>query len=226
MNLQKRLPNISIVIPCFLKSNKHLSMSCRCIDTIKKCTTLPYDLIIVENSDEPLLEDECDTHIYSNKFKSFAVNVNEGLHKSKSDYTVLVSNDIFVEDGWLEGMLKCFEDSKCGVSYPLSRQFNIDREDKIEPWFFGAIWMVSKEAIAKVGYLDERFINSFEDSDYWIRMMMSGYSLLLNRNVLVEHLVGATAYGIDSHTENYKKNQKLFIEKHKDCGLDIYQDLK
>jgi len=201
-------------------------MSCRCISSLRRTTKIPFELIIVENSPDPLLEDYGDKHIYTDEFLPFAKNVNMGLKASNSDYTVLLSNDVFLEDGWLEGLLKCFEDDKCGIACPLSRQFHMQREDKIEFGFFGAVWMVKREVLDTVGYLDERFINSFEDSDLWIRTLMAGYKLLMNRNVLVEHLVGATAYGINNHTDNYRKNQKLFIDKHNDCGLDIYEDLK
>ena len=226
MSHRKKLPSISIVIPCLLTSDKHIAMTCRCIDTVLRHTTIPYEIVLIENSKERYLEDEGYVYLHSLKSLTFAENVNKGLLHSKSDYVVVLSNDVFVEDGWLEGLLKCFENPLCGVACPLSKQFNMRREDKIEFGFFGAIFMLKRQVLLDVGYLDERFVNSFEDSDYWIRIMKAGFRLLMNRNVMVEHLVGATEYGIDSHTENYRKNQKLFIEKHNECGLDIFADLK
>lgn len=133
---------------------------------------------------------------------------------------------MFVEDNWLEGLLKCFDKEDCGIACPLSRQFNMQRVDVIEFGFFGAIWMIKREALINIGGLDERFINSFEDSDYWIRALKAGYNLYMNRNVLVEHLVGYTAYKVEGHKQRYQKNRTLFIDKHKDCGLEVYEVLK
>lgn len=212
-----------IVLPVHINRNFQIPMTVKCINLLREHTP-SANLIIVET--EQLFEDMADEHICSGDPLTFAKKVNIGLRQSKADHVIIASNDIYVSDGYAEAMLKCFEHDKCGVATVLSEQFHEKTRDLIEEGFFGGLWMVSRECLNKVGLLDETFINCFEDSDYWVRVKLAGMKILINRSVQIHHVQSQTVMHDESHANNYCFGRKIFKEKHKDCGLELYERLK
>jgi len=50
--------------------------------------------------------------------------------------------------------------------------------------------------------------------------------ILMNRNIQVEHKDGSTIHKFEGHTERYIAMRKKFNEKHKDCNLQIFKNLR
>lgn len=203
-------------------------MSIKCISLLEEATLNDYQLIIVENGDMPTHHDSgVAAYVYTREINHFAKNVNIGLQFARGEYVVVLSNDVFVPFGWDDFLLRVFKKKpNCGVATLLSSEFNEPEQDIIEEGYFGAIWMAKKEVIDKVGLLDERFKNSFDDADYWVRVKQAGYGLYVNKGHIVEHLVKATANKNPKHHKLYEENRRLFNEKHKDCGLEIFERLR
>lgn len=218
---------IQIIIPAYLKEQKHIAMTYKCLEYVSRNTKYPHEIIIVENSENPTFEFDADLFIRTPTFNTYAVNVNLGLKHSNADYMVVLSNDVYVPKDWDMYLLECFKSNNdCGIATLESKQFNTAIEDKIEEGFFGGIWCISRQALDKIGLLDERFINTFEDADYWIRALSAGYKLYKNKKIQVEHLVGATSYYVSNHQSNYDKNRILFNDKHKDCNIPLFEQLR
>jgi glycosyltransferase involved in cell wall biosynthesis len=216
---------LSVVVPVLLKSLKHIAMTQKCLDLARKCTQLPFELVIVESGTQHLAE-EADVYIYEKKVTTPEISHNRGFKSASGDYIALLTNDVFVSDGWLECLLDCFKISDCGASTLGSTQFHHVKNNTIEEGNWWSVVMIKKDVFEKVGYYDERYINSWCDTDLLMRMYLSGYKMYRNFNCIVEHLVGQTIYDKPDFHKNYSDGQRLFNEKFQDCGHPLFNQLR
>lgn len=79
---------------------------------------------------------------------------------------------------------------------------------------------ISREAISKVGLLDENFGRGYyEDFDYSLRVKQAGFDLRVAENVFIYHRGSASFSKLPKETkELMRRNKKLMISKH---GSDI-----
>lgn len=218
-------PLISVVVPVLIRNDKQLAMTMKCLGLAKLKTKLPYELIIVESGSQ-YLADEADVHIYEKDVTTPEISHNRGFRAARGEYVVLLTNDVFVDDNWLECLLDCFKLPWVGAATLASTQFHHVKQDKIEEGNWWSVAMVPKKVFEEVGYYDERFINSWCDTDLLIRIYKTGKKMYRNFNCVVEHLVGATIYEKPGFKENYEMGRKLFHMKHSDCGLEIFDKVK
>lgn len=219
---------LDIIIPCLHNNQKNFISTQKCVNSIRENTKEKYNLIIVENL-QRWMSDESDVYVGFNKQRTCAENVNTGLSLSTGDYICVITNDVFVKEGWLESLMECFKDPLCGIATLDSSQFNREPKDEITEMFFGGIWMMPRAVFEKVGFWDESFQHAFDDADYWVRVYQAGYTIKMNHNVVVSHDQGGrTIYELngDKHHEIFNTNRKRFNEKHADCGLQIFEVLK
>lgn len=222
------MDTVDIIIPSANLNERIHDITMECVGNIK--ASEDYEkykprIIIVETGG-CYFQGCSDVLIYSDNIGTYAKNVNKGLRESNADYMIVMSNDVFVNDKFIKPMLECFDEPRCGIATVLSSEFKEEPEDVIEEGYWGGCWMMSRECFEDVGYLDERFVNSFEDADYWVRTELAGYKLYLNRSCLVHHIGRATVRHDKSHRKNFSKNRELFQEKHKDSISKLYNQLK
>jgi len=212
---------VSVVIPCYIKNDKLFGLTMRCISAARYKTNIPFKTIIVETTTN-YLSDEADIHVYEKERTNATKSINRGFRCTDSQYVVLLTNDVIVGDGWLEALLKPFEvKPDCGASTLASTQFNHRKHDKIEEGIWGSVFMVRKQD----AWFDEGFVNSWDDSDMWMRIYSQGLRMYRNFNCVVEHEPGQTHYGDPNHQRNFDKNRDYFVDKWKDCGLELYNVL-
>ena len=214
------MPSISVVVPTLIKTDKHLALTLQCLEKARACTKLPFELIIVETLTN-YLEDYADTYIQEPTKTSDVSSFNRGFQAASGDYLCLLTNDVLVDTGWLECLLECFKIDDCGISTLATDQFNHEKHEEISEgiWFSVAMWR-------NIGELfDELYVNSWNDTDFVMRMYLKGKKAYRNDNCVVHHEVGATQYNDPKHWENYHKNMSLFKSRYKDCGHPIYEIL-
>jgi len=120
---------ISLVI---LTCNQ-LAFTKKCIASIYKHTSEPFELIVVDNGSTdgtiPYLEALSKKRenkvaikiIQNEKNLGFAAGNNQGIAASVGDYILLMNNDIVVTPGWLDRLIRCAEkDPSIGIVGPLS----------------------------------------------------------------------------------------------------------
>ncbi len=96
------------------------------IDSIRRHTKSPYEIIIVDNAStdgtvEYLKAQKDIRTIFNEENVGFPAGCNQGMGVAKGDYIVLLNNDVIVTDGWLEGMIECSEaDPKIGIVGPMT----------------------------------------------------------------------------------------------------------
>lgn len=202
---------ISVVVPVYIKEQKHIPMTYKCIENALDNTKMDFELVVVETCSE-YFKEYADVHIYE-KTRTFpARSINRAFHCCYGDFVVLLTNDAMVGNGWLERLVECFEKREdCGLATLASNQFNHSKEDKIEEGIWFSVAMMKKRA----EYFDERFKITWNDTDLIMRIYAEGKKMYRNFNCIVEHNnPGTTLYSDPGLTDDLLIGKSLFIEKH------------
>ncbi len=169
-----------------------------CIDRVKQYTK-NYDLIILDNNGGPNF--------------NHSREMNRILSICKTDYLLLMDDDVFAEPGWVDGMLRCMN-PRVGVVTPLhkDKHGNLSYAGIVmRPDYTGhhthyvaapevpvpiqtlcsAIMLID---VRKCGHLliDESYSKYFLDIDYGLRVWEAGFSVVCSPYTMVTHVGGAT----------------------------------
>jgi len=171
----------------------------------------------------------------------FAGGVNFGIQKARGQYVVILNNDTLPTAGWLDDMVAAFEsDPTLGIVSPVSNY--VGEGPQLEPTaieikpeeidtyssrlkgrgvynepgrlvFFCA--MIRRSVIEQIGLLDEGYIKgNFEDDDYCLRAILSGYKLGVAKSAFVFHY-GSITFKKNRivHSDHMELNRKRFFLK-------------
>lgn len=212
---------ISVVVPVYIRESKHLAMSIRCLCRARELTGVKFQTIIVETGSN-YLTDYADIHISERNRTTADKSINRAFYCCDTPYTVLLTNDVMVSDGWLEALMEPFnKKADCGVSTLASDQFGHTKQDSIEEGIWGSVFMIP----SKYARFDENYVNSWEDSDLWMQMYTLGFKMYRNFNCVVSHNPGQTVYQDKLTQDNYERNREYFIKKWKGSELELYKIL-
>ena len=204
----------SIIIPSYLINARLVALANKCIASIHKTTKQEYEIIMVESGEYEV--EGADILIRLQDQTPFARAVNLGTRVASGEYLVICNNDLELPEGWEEAIEETFEsDDNCAIATLQSSEENKPEFDEIREDFFGGFWVIHEESFFDIGDLDEQFVNSFEDADYWLRTRADGAKILKNCKLNVLHHARQTV-DIDllNHSQNYIKNRELFNQKH------------
>jgi len=191
-----------------------------CFERIKKYTK-DYELILIDNGSihgQDLLRKYADVLILNEENLGFAKACNQGFRRATGKYICCCNNDIFVYKGWLEALMKTFEDNPdCGVAMPaLMKQtkkgkealkINYDKYGKGAE--FGSCWLIKKETMDKIGLFDENFKIGFgEDRDYWRRLRKIGLDTYKTHKTRVFHQGNITISKIENRKQYTGPNRE------------------
>jgi O-antigen biosynthesis protein len=224
-------PTIDIIIPSFNGKyllEKHLPQVFQNSDFLRK-------IIIIDNgstdgSVEWLKENYPEVIIVKNSSNlGFTKPINQGVAVSKSDYIVLLNNDVHPEKDYLRNILHFFEDEKVfavsfnenGSSWPLVRwegkiQFTRG-EDKTTPmysaWASGGSAIFRRSIWDKLGGLNEIYAPFYwEDIDIGYRAWKMGYKIIWDKDSLVLHEHESTAKKINpTYLSTIKQRNELLF---------------
>jgi GT2 family glycosyltransferase len=220
------MQGVSVIVPVLVNSIEQVAMTIRCIKTAKETTKIPFQVVIVETLTD-YFKDLSDVYIWEKEKTNATISLNRAYKAANTEWKVLLTNDVFVKDGWLEAMFECFKQKEdCAVSTLASNQFNHNQSFKIEEGNWWSIALIPQWIFDKVGYFDEDFRGVWDDTDMLMRIYRSGLKMYRNFSVVVDHLIGESHYDNPKHLENYQHGEKLFYEKHKGCGIPIFDKLK
>lgn len=140
-------PKVDIIIPTF-NNLKYLKP---CIESVRRQTDWPYQLIVVDSGDDPTLEwlrEQPDIKtLRSDARLTYAQATNLGLKESKGKYVLLLNNDTIVSKGWLSSMMVEAIKPGVGAVGPLS---NCDRG-----WSHNEPIVVNGRNLEKMGTLED-----------------------------------------------------------------------
>jgi glycosyltransferase involved in cell wall biosynthesis len=191
----------------------------KCIDSIKQYTS-NYDLIILDNNRGPNFNHPRE--------------MNRIISVAKTDYLVLMDDDVFVEEGWLNGLFGALSPD-VGVVTPLHKDKNgelsysgvflmlngtgehahiidIPSEARSIPTLCSAIMLID---LNKCRYLlfNERNRKYFLDIDYGLQVWEAGYRVVCTPETTVTHIGGGTlTQGSSDAMVLHKIDEDIFIE--------------
>ncbi len=121
---------VSIIILTF----NQLEHTRRCLESIEKHTSMPFELVFVDNgsSDGTVdwLREQVRQHpqwklIANDRNLGFSTGCNQGIKASRGNFIMLLNNDVIVTDGWLSGLLECLESSPgTGIVGPMTNNIS------------------------------------------------------------------------------------------------------
>lgn len=202
-----------------------------CVQSIKNQTYKDYELIIVDNNStdgsiEKLQERfGYDNIIYDIKDKNygFAKGMNIGVSKCKGEIVVLLNNDVYLKENFLQNVVDKF-DEKPFYSTLRGKELAWDKGEFTNAVQSGALYLKHRvqcvgekteqececvgphgsfvvmkkslidDIVNKSGYLyDEDFETGWEDTDLWIRMQLFGHRCLYIPKIIAWHVGSASA---------------------------------
>ena len=223
-----------IIIPVW----NQLEFTRECIEAIIKNTSYPYRLILVDNAsdeatkrylegvrDRSSLEIEL---IRNEENLGFVKAVNQGLRISDSPFVCVMNNDTIPAPGWLERMIDfaaCHPD--VGLINP---QCNGHGNMKIDDYARGLAkkrgeymemnqcqgfcMLIKREAVERVGYLDEAFgIGGFDDTDYSMRAHIAGYRCVAIKDAYVYHRLHSSFNASGDREDWVRRNRRIYYDK-------------
>ena len=205
--------NVSIVITCV----DMLELTRGCVELIEEHTPQAYDLIIVADECQEEMLDWLKTLeakvITNTKRVGSPTALNMGINVAEGKYIGWVHNDISVTEGWLEPLITALDEHP-DFGWVTSRYMR----GGLMANFGIACSFFLKEALDKVGLLDERFSKGWgwDDNDLLLRFWKAGYQPHGVSKSVVYHPAQATTMRalLGNRMEGLVlKNQQLFIEK-------------
>jgi O-antigen biosynthesis protein len=125
-----RFEGTSIIIPTY-NQRDYLQ---KCIESIQQYTTLPYEIIVIDNGSDDGTSDYLASIRNRIRYRiqetneGFAGAVNEGLRLAMGSTLLFLNNDTLVTRGWLENLLACvMEDPKTGLAGPVTNYISGDQ---------------------------------------------------------------------------------------------------
>lgn len=112
----------------------------------------------------------------------------------------------------LLGLSKLFPKSKRFGRYNMTF-LDIDQQAEVDA-VVGACMLLRREAIAKVGLLDEQFFMYGEDLDWCLRVKQAGYQVLYYPSVTVHHIKRAASRSSKKAQFEFQRAMWLFYKKH------------
>ena len=133
------LPNIAGLTSIVILTFNELKYTRECIESIRKYTTEPHEIIFVVNASadgtvkwlKKIVQVNTNYKLIENeKNNGFAKGCNQGIEAASGEYVLLLNSDVVVTDNWLSGMLQCLNSaSDTGIVGPMTN--NISGPQKV-----------------------------------------------------------------------------------------------
>lgn len=213
-----------------------LDLTKKFVESIKKHTDVPYELIMVDNGSSDgtrdYIKQTADKYHFFEKNTGFAHGFNKAMSLASSDYIALCNNDTEVPADWFHKLKEAFEaGDKTGLVYPaytkgmkIGQRLWPGRKVRLLPKFNkecpSGIVIFSKTKLLRdelKGFSEEYEIAGGEDLDLCFKTWAAGYNIYIDDRVLIKHKwKGTSSKKLPNWKELYTKNGQRFEEKWKD----------
>ncbi len=237
----KKIPKVSIVV---LNWNNFEDTK-DCSESLGKITYPNYEVIIVDNGSIDgstyRIQKEFPqyNYIYNDDNLGFAGGTNIGMKyalERGADYIFFINNDMIVDKGFLEPLVKAMEDKKVGLVGPVTycypqieklytagRTVNFwkgkTEENKLpekirEVECLGGCFLIKREVIERIGYFYEPYFLNFEEVDYCLQARKAGFKIICEPKSKIWHKIRGTLDKIPvSNTYYFYRNKPLFVRR-------------
>ena len=202
------------------------------VKSIRKNTTLSYELIIVDNGSEPdtqrWVEENSDQSIIFQENQGFSKGFNEGVKLAQGKYVMMANNDTEFPPDWDKKLVDIIEKNPgAGIVTPVytsGRKSALRTEpgEKILKVFpfrkypsAVAFLMRRNDLISKFGGWSEEYeIASGEDADLCFKVWKASYDILIDERVLIIHEGKVTSSSkLEDWQAHFKLNSRQFKKK-------------
>jgi len=202
------------------------------VKSIRDNTTLPYELIIVDNGSKPdtqrWVEENSDQSIIFQENQGFSKGFNEGVKLAQGKYVMMANNDTEFPPNWDKNLVDTIEKNpSAGIVTPVytsGRKSALRTEPgektlKVFPFrkypSAVAFLMRRDDLISKFdGWSEEFEIASGEDADLCFKVWKAGYDILIDERVLIFHEGKVTSNSkLDDWRAHFRMNSRQFRKK-------------
>jgi len=228
----------SIIILAYKEPKKFKIMFETLLKTTSQTRT-PYEIVVIMNNCDPqiskyLNDKDVDILIHNPENFGTSVGFNQGADMATGDYLCFFNSDYYMNTGWLDSMIKCFEhQEKIGliscatnVSGNIDERFNIFNNPIFDVPMQADIPFDYKEsecAIAQMfttrtiweevyGFGEEYFFG-FEDLDFNEKIKEKGYKIFVNRKTFGYHDHDSKVKSLDIGHQQIEKSRETFRNK-------------
>ncbi len=171
--------------------------------------------------------------IFNSDNLGFSKGMNQGLSVAKGDVLFLMNNDILFPANWLSPALTVINRPEAGLVSPVVNRYGdgitarnyVQKAEAISRscgqgvayQCFVPFCCVGfrREVFERIGYLDEAFTPAYyEDNDYCLRSLYSGYKNAIALQSFVFHNHCQTSGKLLDRTAILKRNLSYYCEKH------------
>ncbi len=217
-----RKPSVTIAV---VSADFRQAHSARCLSLLKEHAS-EAELILLDN----------------NRSKDFnhPREMNKVLRAVRSDYVILMDDDVYVESGWLDGLLRAMEPD-VGVVAPMHKGaagnisftgaylmgdrfgthahlVDVPPSPRETPCACSACLLIHMRRVGDVRF-NEAFSKYFLDIDYSLKIWETRYKLVCTPEVCVTHLAGATLpHGSPASQRLWNKDLDVFVAEWVNTG--------
>ncbi len=228
-------PVLSVVVLAW----DQLELTRQCVDSIRRTTDVPYELIIVDNGSgtdaATYAESAADVAVLNEENRGFATGMNQGLAVASGEFVAFVNNDTELPERWASRLMETFADHPtAGLVLPAvtaaGNQYSVRTEpgtDRIVVPPFraipsGVLYVLPAPLLDVIGgWCEDYPVASSEDLDLLFTVWGVGHDVVLDERVLVEHVgSGTVTEKLPERNRIWRENRRRFTKKWMAIGVD------
>lgn len=200
-------PTLSVIVLAW----DQLVLTQRCIESLRRYTDVPYELIVVDNGSawdaRHYAEVAADAPILHERNFGFAGGMNAGLRLARGENVAFCNNDTEFPSSWASRLLQSHDSrATIGITVPAVTQAHNRRTVRMEPGEkaevldpfeevpAAVVYVMTARTARDLGGFDEGYeVASGEDIDLAFKTWVNDLDILFDDRVLVEHVGKATA---------------------------------
>jgi|GEM_PF-2728620 len=221
-------PVISLVVLAW----NQLPLTTRCVDSLRRGTDVPYELVVVDNGSEPeaavFARAVADIAVLNETNLGFAAGMNRGLAVCRGEYVAFINNDTEFPAGWASLLLDTFAahpgaglvlPAVTAAGNPFAVRETPGTAQVVVPRFrvlpSGVVYVMPRStAVALGGWSEEFAVASREDLDLLFKVWVNDLNVVLDERVLVDHESSATVRTqLPDRRQRWEANWDVFVAK-------------
>ena len=225
------LMDVTIVIPLF----NQLSYTKSCLDSLRTTVDDTPEVLVIDNGST----DGTSAYLCQCRGISVISNLtnlgcsgawNQGVRAARTEWVVILNNDVILAPGWLEGLVGYAGDEGLDIVSPAIREgeYNYDIVEYSRRFVQlmgrvsrrgaadGICFMVRRRVFEKIGLFDENFrIGQFEDADFFRRATIAGFRLGTTGRSFIHHFGSITqkSFGQERVEKPYVAENRAYYRR-------------
>jgi len=201
------------------------------VESVRRNTDVPYELIIVDNGSAPeavtYARTAADRAVCNEENRGFAPAMNQGLAVARGDYVAFCNNDTVMPAQWASRLLDTARaQPRAAIVVPAitaaSNAVTVrttpgDAVRVLDPFSAppaAVVYVMPRQTMLDLGAWEEEYeIASAEDVDLGFKVWVNDLDIVFDERVLVDHVGHATGALLPDSQSLWAKNRRRFLAK-------------